>query len=304
MKTTQQIFRLPALAFSAAILGASFGLAGCSQTNQAEQVSLEDHNASLARRDSVINDLLGAFQEVETTLDAIAEREQILASNDNSELNASQRDAVLADIEALGAVLSENRDKITELEKRLKDSGIQASVLRKKVNQLTAEVDNRWADIRALESSVSQKEGQIVQLSSTVDSVQRSLVMRDEYIAVAEMELEETSTALDQTTDLMNQAYMASGTRKELKEKGLLDTRLIGPTTLSESLPTNAFQAIDIRETGAIALGSEKAELITYHPEGSYKMVPAKDPSTQATLEIINPDEFWKVSKYLVVSLK
>jgi hypothetical protein len=176
--------------------------------------------------------------------------------------------------------------------------------LRKKVNQLTAEVDNRWADIRALESSVAQKEGKIVQLSTTVDSVQRSLVKRDEYIAITEMELEETATALDQTTDRMHQAYLASGTRKELKEKGLLETHLIGPNTLSETLPANAFQPIDIRETGAIALGSDKAELITYHPEGSYKMVAPKDPSNQATLEIINPDEFWKVSKYLVVSLK
>jgi hypothetical protein len=277
-------------------------LPSCANTGT-ETVTVDEHTAAMNRRDSVINGMLGAFGEIERTLDAIAEREQILAAHESGELASDEREAVLQDIEALGSVLIDNRDRIAELEAELKDSGVKMSVLRKKVNQLTAEVDNRWADIRALETRLTEKDTEIAGLHRTVDSVNRQVEMRDQLVAFTELELEETNAALQQTTDQMHQAYLAAGTKKELKEMGLLETRLLGPNTLAESIPENAFEPIDIRTTNAITLGSPKAELVTYHPEGSYQMVSGEGDAT-AQLEILQPDEFWKVSKYLVVSLK
>jgi uncharacterized coiled-coil protein SlyX len=280
MKTTRKNTGLSLLLVGGSLLGGSLLLPGCAGTGN-ETVTVDEHNAALTRRDSVINEMLWAFTEIENALGAIAEREH----------------------EALGKVLEENRDKIAELEDQLKESGVKVAVLRKKVNQLTAEVDNRWADIRALETRIGEKDAAIAELNTAVDSVQRTVRMRDELIAMTELELAETADVLNQTTDRMHQAYVATGTKKELKEQGLLETRLLGPSTLAEGLPANAFRPVDIRETGAIALASPKAELITFHPEGSYQVV--SDESTEtAQLEILNPDEFWKVSKYLVVSLK
>lgn len=302
MKTTRKNTGLSLLLVGGSLLGGSLLLPGCAGTGN-ETVTVDEHNAALTRRDSVINEMLWAFTEIENALGAIAEREQILAAHESGELSGSEREAVLADIEALGKVLEENRDKIAELEDQLKESGVKVAVLRKKVNQLTAEVDNRWADIRALETRIEEKDAAIAELNTAVDSVQRTVRMRDELIAMTELELAETADVLNQTTDRMHQAYVATGTKKELKEQGLLETRLLGPSTLAEGLPANAFRPVDIRETGAIALASPKAELITFHPEGSYQVVSDEGTET-AQLEILNPDEFWKVSKYLVVSLK
>lgn len=292
---------LSATIVGAGLVGGTVLLPSCADGT--ETVTVDEHTTALNRRDSVINNMLGAFGEIERTLDAIAEREQILAAHENGELAADEREAVLQDIEALGNVLTENRDRIAELETELKDSGVKMSVLRKKVNQLTAEVDNRWADIRALETRIGEKDTEIAGLTRTVDSVNQQVQMRDQLVAFTELELEETNEALKQTTDQMHQAYLAAGTKKELKEMGLLETRLLGPNTLAENLPEKAFEPIDMRTTNAITLGSPKAELVTYHPEGSYQMVSGEGDAT-AQLEILQPDEFWKVSKYLVVSLK
>jgi hypothetical protein len=295
------IFRSSGLTMAMVLSG--FALFSACNSGGSEKVSLEDHEQALQRRDSLINDMLLSFQDIENTLKSIAEKEQLLTLNPEGELAGSERERVINDINALGEVLAENRNKIAELEKKIAASGIEASSLRKKVKELNAELETRWNEIQKMENRIAEKDAQIADLVERVDSVVESLAMRDQTIEATRVELQATSTALSRTTTRMNQAYMITGTRKELKEKGLLDTRLIGPSTLNESLTNEGFRPLDIRETRSIELASSKPELITYHPQGSYKVVPT-DEKGSANLEITNPDEFWKVSKYLVVALK
>ena len=51
-----------------------------------------------------------------------------------------------------------------------------------------------------------------------------------------------------------------------------------------------------------LKLYSKRADLLTTHPAGSYALV--KDEKGQLTLVINNPDEFWSVSKYLVIQVR
>ena len=62
------------------------------------------------------------------------------------------------------------------------------------------------------------------------------------------------------------------------------------------------FTQIDIRTDKEIKLFSKSAKLLTTHPEGSYTL--AKDAKGQYILKITNPNEFWSVSRYLVVLVK
>ena len=300
MKTNKNIRFAGAIMFFALTAGTL--ITGCTGAEN-QSVSIEDHELALQRRDSVINDMLTSFQDIENTLNAISEKEQILSMNQDGEMAESEKQAVLNDINALGNVLAENRTKISELEKKLSASGIEASSLRKKVKELNSQLETRWTEIQALESRMSEKDVQIAELVYRVDSVVESLSQSEQTVEATRTELAATSNALTKTTDRMNQAYMITGTRKELKDKCLLDTRLIGPSTLNEALPEEGFRPLDIRATTNIPLAAAKPELITFHPQGSYKMVENEDKSS-ANLEITNPEEFWKVSKYLVVALK
>jgi hypothetical protein len=57
-----------------------------------------------------------------------------------------------------------------------------------------------------------------------------------------------------------------------------------------------------ITETQRIMLNAKKAELITEHPTASYEMV-ANDTSV-SYIEIKDPAEFWKITRYAVVETK
>ena len=62
------------------------------------------------------------------------------------------------------------------------------------------------------------------------------------------------------------------------------------------------FTEIDIRKGKEIKLYSKRAQLLTAHPAGSYEMV--KDDKEQITLKITNPNQFWSVSRYLVIQVR
>jgi hypothetical protein len=69
---------------------------------------------------------------------------------------------------------------------------------------------------------------------------------------------------------------------------------------LEGDLNPESFTKIDITKLNIISINSKEAKLITNHPPDSYKL--NKDiKGFVKTLEITNPNRFWKSSKYLVI---
>jgi len=102
--------------------------------------------------------------------------------------------------------------------------------------------------------------------------------------------------------------YYTEGTYQELKEKGVIANDGWTPwdgrkLELNENLSPRAFTEIDKRETKSIPVNSKKASLVSDHPEGSYTFQKNEE-GMIASLEIKNPDEFWKISDYLVLEVK
>ena len=88
-----------------------------------------------------------------------------------------------------------------------------------------------------------------------------------------------------------------AATKKELKENGILNSKYI----LNKEVPTEKFVQVDKRELDKITLEAKKAVVLSAHPVNSYKIV--KNENT-ITLQINNPEQFWSVTKYLVISTK
>ena len=108
--------------------------------------------------------------------------------------------------------------------------------------------------------------------------------------------------------DDLNKAYYALGTSKELREKGVVKKEGgflgLGKTkSLNDNIDESDFSEIDIRETKTILVNSEKVNLITEHPSGSYEFVKDTVNNTEV-LAINNPDEFYKFSRYIVLEIK
>ncbi len=127
--------------------------------------------------------------------------------------------------------------------------------------------------------------------------------MSEQEVAIAQKDEKITT----QTAE-MNKGFIASGTYKTLKAKGLINKEggFLGigrKEAMLQGFSQSLFTQVNITETKSIPVNSKNAKLITFHPASSYELVRDKD-NKIASIDIKNPDEFWKVSKYAVVEIK
>lgn len=248
----------------------------------------------ITTRDSTINDWLLTFDQVEKDLNLIKQKENIVTlKTSESELSKDKREQVLADIKYINTLLDNNKKKMAALNAKLKDSNGTIEGLQTRMATLETTMKQYENDISALKATLEKKDFEIGQMNVKMASLDSTVNQQGEKIK-------------DQTGKL-NQAYLTSGTYKELKEKGIINKEGgflgLGKTgTLVADLPQNLFSTIDITQTKTIPVHSKDAKLITKHPSSSYTMVPEEGKKI-AYIEIKDPEAFWKISKYAVVEI-
>jgi len=249
----------------------------------------------ITARDSVINEWISTFDEIEKNLAMIKEKEKIITMNSSDrELSKERKDQVIEDIRYINTLLEQNKKKIASLNAQLKKSGGTIKALQNKITELEASIKQSETDIQDLKTSLAQKDVEIEQLNTQVTGMQTTINLKDEKI--------------NDQTEKINTAYFVSGTYKELKAKGLVTKEggFIGlgkKEALLENFSDSAYTKINILETKTIPVNSKKAKLITEHPSGSYEFVRNNNDDTIEYVEISNPEQFWKISKYAVLEI-
>jgi predicted nucleic acid-binding Zn-ribbon protein len=251
-------------------------------------------NEQLTARDSMINDWLSTFDQIEQNLSAIKQKENILSmKSTGSEFTKDRKNQVLEDIKSINNLIEENKKKIAQLNAALKRSGNTITGLQVRIDSLQASMSRYETQVADLRTSIADKDLQIDQLNTTVVALNDTVSMQDQTISTQ--------------TNRLNTAYVASGTYKDLKEKGLLEKEggflgLGRKESMIQDFPDSLFKKIDVTETTTIPVNSKNVKLITEHPSGSYDLV-REGENNIAYIEIKNPKEFWKISKYAVVEL-
>lgn len=263
-----------------------------------DQVTLMDNQQKsfteqLTARDSTISDWLNAFDQVEQNLNEIKQREKLLTMTPTSEISPDKKKQVLEDIKAISNQLEENKKKIAQLTARLKESGTTIKGLNARIETLEASIKQYETEIAELKSTLVSKDNEIGQLHSNVASLQDTISQKN--------------TTINNQTSKLNEAFVISGTYKELKEKGILSKEggFLGigrKTSLMNNVTSNMFSKVDITTTKSIPVNAKNVKLITDHPAGSYEIVRENEKKV-AYISIKNPDEFWRISKYAVVEL-
>lgn len=276
--------------------------------NQIESLNQENRNlnAVIETRDSLVNDMAGTFDEIEQNLTFIKEKrgQLVLAQKEG---NKSRKEMLVADIKLMNEMLVESSKKIEDLEKKLKSSGIDIKSYKNKIAQLTKTIGEQDESMKQLQAeldqrdfTIAEKEVQLAKLNEDILSKEDSLLKKSEIIA-------EKSQVIVEKDNEMNKAYFAAGTHRELIEKGVLTKEggFLGigkNVSIKDDLNERFFTQLDIRNTNQFPLNTKKAKLITEHPANSYKLVEENDKI--AYLEIENPSEFWKLSKYVIVETR
>jgi hypothetical protein len=238
-----------------------------------------------------LNEIVTLMNEVEDNFNLIKSAENYLSvqSNMSDDLASSEKDKIRSDMQFVSETLSKNREKIAELEKKLKTSVVRSEQLQQTLNNLRAQLDEKTMALIALNNELELKDQKIAELSDNIIALSKSV-----------QDLSEQSNAQQKTieaqTKELNTVYYCFGTAKELRRYGVLKSGQLGVNFNKDFFIKEKMNKLDI-----IQLKAKKGKLISKHPDGSYEFV--KNTNKQVELKILSPKKFWSLTKYLVVEV-
>jgi hypothetical protein len=268
------------------------------QEKQLEMIENEriTYNDMLEVRDSTLNDWLQTFTQIENDLNALKQKENLITINnsDNVEFTVTRKEQILSDIRSISLRLDENRKKLASLNSQLKNSGREIKGLQEMIAGLEAKLQEHQTEIAALTTTVNERDIEIEELNIIASDLRTTVTEKEELINTQVAE--------------MNKAYLAAGSFKDLKEMGIVskDGGFLGigrTESIVNDITDSLFSQIDISQLKYIPVNSRDAKLITEHPTSSYEFVREGDDKI-ARIEIKDPAQFWKLSRYAVVELK
>ncbi len=257
-------------------------------------------NQELQERDSMVNELMVAFNDIEDNLKFIKEKRKMLSIETQKEGGRDQKQAIIDDIKLMNEMLEKSSEHIDQLERKLKRSGIELSSFKKKIADLTQSIEDQNEEIAGLQKQIEERDNMLADLGEQMDAMEVEMNKKADTLQLKE-------EVIEQKTDELNKGYIAYGTYKELEKNGVLtkDGGFLGlgkHTSLEENFDDNSFTQLDIREVKSIPLFTNKAKIVSEHPDSSYTFI--EENGVIAYLEIENPEEFWKISKYAVIEVK
>jgi chromosome segregation ATPase len=259
-------------------------------TSSKEQ--LDSLQTALEQRDADYNELNEFLGVIATGLDSIALQEgQILTPGESPALS---REQIKKNLDAYKQTLDSQRQRIAELEKKLKNSNANSAQMKTILASLKQQLAQKDEEIAMLRKQVDDQSVDISNLKQNVENLQQ----RNEMQAGLIVSQQETILSQDAS---MHTAYIKIGTKKELKEAGLLTGGFLKKTKVDfTKIDKSLFKAVDIREIEKIDIPARKAELMTPQPKDSYRIDKV---SNNNVLSIINPEKFWSVSDFVIIQI-
>lgn len=265
---------------------------GCGTHKQEGVLSPEDSLRAVAGgqqvrihdQDSSIQSFIRGFNEIQDNLDVIKEKQKIVTTTSkDAETRKSKQEQIVADIQSMYDIMNKNKQQLAAMKTKLGQSKKQNIELEKFITRLTADLATKDGEIGDLRT-------QLEQLNVAMTNLK--------------VDYQEAKQESQVKTEKLNTAFYAFGTAKELTKNGVLTKSggFIGIgkiEKMKEDFNKTYFTKVDISTTNSIVLASKKAKLITTHPASSYKIEGENGRAEKLT--ITNADEFWSVSKYLVV---
>lgn len=244
------------------------------------QVNQLRHENSM--KDSVLNESIAFFNEIQENLAKISiKQEQIRIKSNDPELKNEDKEWVLQEIQNINFLREENAKKVRDLQGKIKDQTLRMSELESMIDRLVLQIKSRDEQIESLQIMLADLD---VEYGELFDQYQ-----------------EQVELALDVLKEL-NTVHYAFGTIEELEENNVIEREggFIGigrKTLMAEDFNQDYFQHLDKTKTKEIKVIGKKPQIITDHPASTYEWKDNK-------LVIKDQNNFWRISNYLVITVK
>ena len=271
----------------------------CSSNSDEENFKIKQLNEELVdlketiqKDDSTLNYFVDYANQIHDNFDLITSKQKdILIKIKNDPSLLSKKDSNFNnEIKELSLLIEKNNTDLEDFKSSFKSSPIEGNNIGKLIDITTVDMDD--------------KNKEIVDLQSQLEAV--DVAIEDLFSVFGETlaELDETKHSLYQTKNYLNTVWYTFDTRKGLQDKGIisLEGGFIGIGTnesLKGEFDITHFKKGNKNSLRKIDLPKEykKYDLVTSHPDDSYQI-------KNSVLLILNPNDFWSISKYLVISLK
>lgn len=270
-------------------------LASCEFYTKREKELTAQNNSlttELSEKNAALDQAIQAIAEIQEGFLAINEAEGRVNINSQGGEGVSDAERLREDILFIQQKMEDNRKQIEELQKKLKASGSETANLRRMLSNLQKELEDKVSRIAALQAELAQKNIRIAELDNAV-------VMLTGDVNTLQQISDAQQEVIEEQVEQLHTAWFVFGTAKELKEQNILKQ---GDVLTSTDFNKNYFTEIDIRVDQTFPLYAKQAKLLTTHPVGSYELV--KDAEKQLTLNVLDFEAFWSVSRYMVIQVR
>lgn len=264
----------------------------CNGGSTSTKEQFDSLQAAYDQRNADYNELNEFLGVIATGLDSIALQEgQILTPGESPSLN---REQIKKNLDAYKQTLDTQRQRITELEKKLKTGNANSAQMKTIIASLKQQLAQKDEEIALLRKQVDDQNVDINSLKENVENLRQHNEMQAGLI------VSQQETILSQDASL-NTAYIKIGTKKDLKEAGLLTGGFLKKTKVDfTKIDKSLFRAVDVREVEKIDIPAQNAKVMTPQPENSYRIDKI---GKNNVLSIVNPEKFWGVSNFVIIQI-
>jgi predicted nucleic acid-binding Zn-ribbon protein len=291
-----------------------FLAAACSQGGQVAQripadsseyfrSQLQEMTVVSAAKDSLVRDLAETtklLSDINTEIAKVSSTRKPVEPVVGTEgMTTNDRAMVLKRVQDLTARLRANEQRLASSQKRLK--------------QLTGESDSLKSTLTELQATIDGLQATLESQKNTIATLEADLTGTKQQVSTLTMEKTELSDTVSALSTRENTVYYVIGTRKELKDKGIITeeggSRFLIFTRVGEvlkpapGLDPAQFTAIDRREVQQITLPKPDREyqIVSNQAVSASNVAPDAKGRVKGTLEITSPEQFWAPSKFLIL---
>ena len=274
---------------------------GCDTKKEKEQAkdnntaTIDSLRQALTQSQNESSDLIETLSQIQDGFDQINEAEDRVTV-ENRQGERANKQAIMENMAFIQRTLKLNRELISNLQQQLRTTSQSDARTKSKLEEMVAnftkQLEDKNKEIESLREELAKRDIQIAEQGEQIASLNTNVS------SLSQQNEAKARTVAAQDKEL-HTAYYVFGTKKELREQRILQR---GDVLKSNDFNKDYFTRIDLRVTKTIRLYSKSAKLVTNHPAGSYSL--EKDAQGQYTLRITDPQAFWSVSKYLVITVK
>lgn len=275
----------------AAVIFAALWIGSTNKTKALEQEKKELQEA-FESASQTIGDIQASMEELDKDLSGqLFTQKEIPGTTPEA-----RRNQLVSSISNMRTQIESDKKKISDLEKKLAQSGAQLRGVQDLLDKLKASVADKERIVSELQT----------QLGIASETLEKERKLSAEEIAKREQMLGEKQLTIEEQRKDINTIYYVFGSRKELMEKKIIDRKggLLGigkVSTVSSKINIDAFTEMNLLSSQSIRFPHTKKgySILTNQNVSSYSIDKAED---QNVITITDPSSFRK-QKYVVIEI-